>query len=750
MKPDLADLVVRHRRGVVLGWLAVAALLLPGAQQLEQRLALAASLPDSESARVALALRERLASPLAESALVVVTGVPAPDTPAGRAALAGLSSELSRAPGVLRAFSYLDAPDPLLLPAQGDGALLLVGLDPTLGREALVVALRDAAARATRQLRLRHPAATVRVTGEAALNVDLRRASLESARSAELLALPLSLGLLLLVFGALVAAGLPLLIGALAIGLASGTLALLALAVPLTATLQSVVSMLGLGLGIDYALLAVSRFREELARGDVERAAAETARRAGRTVAVSSLAVVIGLGALAGSGIDELRSIALGGAVVTAFAALLATTLLPALLALLGPRIDAGRVTLPRSWLRPPDWGAWAHRVVAHPAPWAAAALLPLLLLASAVTRLSTDLPRGNWLPAGLESAQAIDDLERLGRRGLVQTVRVLLELPPDAFALGAAGWSAQTRLAAALASDARVARVRTLGDLAGEHAADLAYVSLMPALAKRCFVGQEGDVLLLEIVPRERAEPGEVAALVRELRRADAAALTGLPGARLAVGGLPAFNVDYEDAVAGRLPVTVLGVVAASLLALLLAFRSLLVPLKAVALNLLSVAAALGAVVLVFQEGHLGGLVGLSAGTAGVFPALPILVFGVVFGLSLDYEVFLVARVAEARRSGVDEHQAIAEGVARTAGVITGAAAVMVVVFAAFVSEGFLLVKMLGFALAVAVVLDATLVRLVAGPALLALLGRLNWWPGDRRGAIPAVRGPVCQAPGT
>src|SRR5207249_3239528 len=204
-------------------------------------------------------------------------------------------------------------------------------------------------------------------------------------------------------------------------------------------------------------------------------------------------------------------------------------------------------------------------------------------------------------------------------------------------------------------------------------------------------------------------------------------------------------FNADYEDAVGGRSPGVVALVVARTLVALCAGFGSVLIPVKAVLLNLVSVAAAFGAVVLVFQDGFGARLFGLSGPLSGVFPVVPILVFCTVFGLSMACEVFLGARVAEARRAGLAEGDALAEGLARTAGVITSAAAIMIVVFAAFTLGDFLLIKMLGFALAVAVLLDATVVRLAIGPALLRLAGRWNRWPG---GAVASSRRPPLQFP--
>jgi RND superfamily putative drug exporter len=316
-------------------------------------------------------------------------------------------------------------------------------------------------------------------------------------------------------------------------------------------------------------------------------------------------------------------------------------------------------------------------------------------------------------------------------RSGIVQTVRLVLELPEETSALSREGWEAARRLEETLARDPRVARVQSLRTLAGDRADDLAFVSLFPAEAKRTFLSAEGEASLVEVVPAECLEPPDVVRLVRELRAADAGALSGLPGARLRVGGLPAFNADYEDAVSGRGRHAGALVLLATLLSLFVAFRSVVVPLKAVALNLLAVAGALGAMVLVFQDGHGARFLGLEGPLDGVFPIVPVLAFCTVFGLSMDYEVFLLARVREARRAGLDEEAALVEGLTRTAGLITSAAAIMIAVFAAFMLGSFVLVKMLGFALAVAVFLDATVIRLAIGPALLSLAGRWNWWPG-------------------
>ncbi|HET7456922.1 MAG TPA: MMPL family transporter, partial [Gemmatimonadaceae bacterium] len=325
--------------------------------------------------------------------------------------------------------------------------------------------------------------------------------------------------------------------------------------------------------------------------------------------------------------------------------------------------------------------------------------------------------------------------LAAMGRSGVVQTVRVVLELPPGASAFDDAGWRATARLDSVLAADPRVARTRSLPALL-PGGAPASLLPLIPGDVRAVFVSRDERAALVELVPREGIAPADLTTLVLSLRSADAARLTGLADARLAVGGLPAFNADYESAIAGRTPLVVALVLGGTFVVLLVGFRSVLVPLKAIALNLVSVGGAFGAVTLVFQDGHGARLVGLAAPLDGTFPAVPLLVFCIVFGLSMDYEVFLVSRVAEARRAGAGERDALAEGMARTGRVITSAAAIMIVVFAAFTVGDFVLMKILGFALAVAVLLDATVVRAALGPALLALAGRWNWWPGhERRG---------------
>lgn len=723
-----------RRRGLVLVcWAGALAALAPHAVGVERVLETAARVDGSESARVEAELASRFRAPFAQYALLVVRGGASAVTPAGRDLADSIVGTVATVPGVAAVRGYRDARDTLLLGRDSSGTFVLVGLDPAAGRpDAIVPQLRTATAALARRLVGRFPGLELRWTGEAVLNADLRQASRASARLAERRALPLTLALLLVAFGSLIAAGTPVLSGALVIVLALGASGVLATRWPLSILLQTFVSMIGLGLGIDYALLSVSRFREALAAtGDPVQAAVATGRSAGRTILLSGLTVAVGFTALLAVPLGELRSVAVGGLLATAFAMLVGVTLLPALLAWLGRGIEAGRLW-PARRAAGARWRAWGRWVTRHPVAVLIAAGVPLVLLAWQGTRLRSGLPRGDaWLPPRLESVVALRDLEKMGRGAVPQTVRVILELPDGQDVLSRAGWRAAQSLRARLAQDPRVSATLSFATFKTDRPMSRLALFTLASDVRRSYLAQDRRAVLFDLIPREGVDARDLIGLVRELRALAPDAVTGLPGARLRVGGLPALRADYDDAVRRRFPWVIALVLGGTLAALFLGFRSVLVPLKAVCLNLLSVAAGFGAVVLVFQDGVGAGLLGLAAPLDAVFTIIPTLVFCTVFGLSMDYEIFLVARVAEARRSGLDERAAIAEGLAQTGPVITSAAAVMVAVFAAFTLGDFLVMQILGLALAVSVALDATVVRVAIGPALLALAGRWNWWPG-------------------
>jgi RND superfamily putative drug exporter len=720
---------------------------MPFSYKVERRLETAAHIKGGESEAVDKELAQRFHSPYAHRLIVVISGIPDPDSAESADALGFLTSSLRSVPGVSGAISSLDWPDPLFTGNNG-GALIIVGLDPhDKAVEALVPILRAKADWMEGQLRSQYPNIKLQITGETPLTFDLRKVSADDVKHAEERAMPVTLLLLLLAFGSLVAALLPLGIGVLSISMALGAAALLSRYLHLSILVQNLATMLGLGLGIDYALLIVSRFREALAEGyDPGRAADIAAGQAGKTLLISATTVAIGFSALLTVPISELRSIGTTGLLVTVLSVVLCTFILPWVLGLLGHRINAARLRLPGRQFKTPEslcaaserWVRWGTMITRR--PWTAllVAGVPLLILAFQAKRISPGIPDHNSLPAAAESVRALRTLQGMGRSGIVQSLRVILELPPQSPPLSPAGWLAVSRLTQRFQSDPRAEEVLSLPTLTGMSDTADAFDDV-PQPIRESFLRSDGQATLIELLPTATLPPNEQIRWVREVRSSDVSAITGVPGAVLRVGGIPALDADYQSVVKARLPSVVLDVVLGSLLALLIGLRSLFAALKAILLNLLSVGASFGALVVVFQEGHGSKLFGLDGPTGSVYPIVPILSFAIVFGLSMDYEVFLVARVLEERRSGLCEISAVIEGLARTAGLITSAAAIMIAVFTAFTLGGFLVVQMLGFTLAVAVFIDATAVRMIVGPALLRLAGDWNWWPFGLYGAPAA-----------
>ena len=721
--------------GVVL--FAIVALL-PFSFHSERHLETATRVEGSQAEIVTQELANRFHSPFVDRVILVVEGLPPADSPEGEQALTTIVSALRDEPGVSGVVSHLELRDPIFLGKDG-GTFILVGLSSTEGPvESLVPKLHERANSLASQLRGRYPAIKLELTGELPLNFDIRKASADDVRRGESLVSPGTLILLLIAFGSLVAALIPVAVGQLAIATTLAITGLLARHFHLSILVQNLATMLGLGLGIDYALLMVSRFREAISAGySGSVASVMAARQAGRTLLISASTVAIGFLALLTVPISEIRSIGVAGFLVAGISVLLTNTVVPAVLALLGPRIDAGRMPFTakldaqRSARTGNRWRNWGKVIVAH--PWLALFLagVPLLLLAWQSTHLDTRLPQGNWLPESAESVQALHTLEKMDRVGVVYSMRVIVELPNDSITQTDAGWNAVDSLSKRLAGDPRCARVISITTIAEGNRAALTDLSRE---TRRTFLSGDGRAALLEVLPATSVSLRDQVDWVRELRKTGAVALTGVPGATLEIGGIPALNADYQTIVNSHLVSVTALVVGATLLALLAGFRSLFAAVKAIALNLFSVAASFGALVLVFQDGHGSTLLGVPGGTGSIFPLVPIVTFAIVFGLSMDYEVFLVARVLEARRSGLSEVDAIPEGMARTAGLITSAAAIMIVVFAAFTFGNFLVVKMIGFTLAVAVLIDATLVRIVIGPALLRVAGDWNWWPWGLR----------------
>jgi putative drug exporter of the RND superfamily len=510
-------------------------------------------------------------------------------------------------------------------------------------------------------------------------------------------------------FGTIVAALVPIALTLVAVGAGVAGITLLAGAMEVSSAAPTIAAMIGLGVGIDYSLFIMARYREHRAAGqDNPTALSNAMGSAGSAVLLAGGTVIVAMAALLLTGLGVLASIGLGTSLVVLVAVATALTLLPALLSLLGDRVDAGRVVgrrrRPARRVEGTAWWRFTHRVSGRPWPYLAVAAVVLLALAAPALQMETGFP-----DAGDDSPNA--------------THRRAYDLLADGFGPGV---NAPLVLVADLRRPG--ADAQAIGALADRVAAD-------PGIA---MVGEPrtspaGDTVVLPTIPTTApadAATSETLDRVRELAPAN-----------VAVSGLTAMTDDLTGQLAATLPIFVAAILAASFLLLMVVFRSVAVPLKAVVMNLLSIGGAYGVVVAVFQWGWLGDLFGLD-GTYLIASPMPTIFFAVLFGLSMDYEVFLLSRIREAYDVTGDNVESVARGTAATGRVITSAALIMTVVFASFIADPSPLVKMLGLGLSTAIVLDATIVRMVLVPATMALLGRANWWlPGwlDRR--LPHLR---------
>lgn len=584
---------------------------------------------------------------------------------------------------------------------------------------------------------LRSDTLEVNLTGPPAFYADVETVSEDDLRRAELLTFPIALIALALVFGSLVAAAGPVVIGGVAVAISLASLALIGRLTDLSIFVLNMVTMLGFGLGTDYALFLVSRFREELPHRSVEDAVATTMATAGRAVAFSGLSVFVGLLGLFTFRFMMLRSLGLAGALVVVLSALAALTLLPALLGILGDRINA----LPVG----PGWEArqaiW-ERLASWVMPRSIRVMVPLFLLLIALglpfLHAHLSLPDARVLPTSVSSRRGADVLQR--DFGESELSAIVVVARADGPILTPERITALYRFVLALRADPRVRDVVSIVSLdprltASQYQllyrdpsqiADPYAAAMVSRLAR-------GSTTALIVTTREPAIAPETEDLVQAIR----AYQPGV-GLHLLVDGSAGAEVDIVGALYRQFPRTLLLIIVLTYVALFILFRSVLLPLKAIVLDSLSLFASYGALVLIFQEGFFSRLLGFQP-LGFVEATLPIIMFCMLFGLSMDYEVFLLTRIQEQYRQTGDNQRAIASGLAHSGQVITSAALIVVVVSLCFVSADIVLIKALGLGAAIAIFLDATVVRGLLVPALMQLLGDWNWWaPSLRRRGLP------------
>ncbi|WP_310551595.1 MMPL family transporter [Paenibacillus glufosinatiresistens] len=585
------------------------------------------------------------------------------------------------------------------------------------------------------------------ITGSPALTEEMNEVSLSNVEMVERIGLPIVFVLLLLVFGSVVAALLPLLMGMFTIVLTLAVIYLFTLYMPLSSTLTNVVTMLGLGVAIDYALFITQRFREELAKGSSSASAAILSlSTAGRSVFFAGLTVMASLSSLFLPNTMFFRSIALGGLVVVFVSILTAFTLLPALLTLLGSRVD--RLRIPFAFKSRSGSGFWTRFIsvlLKRPALFLTIGVLFFAALAWPISKLEMHIPVAAFqeLPKDSEARLGMEALTEHYGLGESFPVKLLLNTNGGS-ATGAEALKTVDRLTRQFGDKDGVQQVVSLTSVYPASPEQLAAAyqapERLPAEARaqlHSLLSRDGRETLLYLIPKEGPTSEKTRALVREIRAELPSALPG--GYSGQVTGETATGMDFDKQVTGSLPQIVLYILILSFVLLALAFRSLLLPLKAILLNGLVTASTLGALVILYQWGHLPGSTAqaLNVGT-------PVLICAILFGLSIDYEVIIVSRIKEAYSRGQDNRSAIVEGFTATTGMINGAASIMVVVFGVFLFAGFRFVQELGVGLAIAILMDAVIVRTVLVPASMQLLGRLNWWtPWNHRTLFPKEKKP-------
>jgi putative drug exporter of the RND superfamily len=736
--------------------------------------------------------------------------------------------------------TYADTNDQRFLSEDGNKTYALVGFDVSVAETQSLV---DEVRRKVRSEEL-----TTYVTGPSAVYLDITNASAEDIRRAEKYAFPLALVILVIAFGTLVAAGIPILIGGVSVLTALAALYFLAGVYDMSVYVLSIATMLGLGLGIDYALFAVSRFREELENNPIAEAVSRTVATAGRSIFFSGLAVLIGLSGLLFFPFMFIRSIGVAGVVVVFISVCAALTLLPAVLGVLGHKVNALAVRRNRGPVGMGFWGRSAEAVMQHPVLVILMVGAVLFALLYPITHMKIGIPEASVLPDEYESRAGDDILKQDFDYASLSPMQIVASVPEGP--LSAAGLKDIKQLGESVRETDGVRSVEsiyTIGETAAREYAEevskarkeaeaearartdalvekryiqlvqeqvqveveeqtsqlVAEQGILPPGAEeqirsqaesevrsrleesgareqiRSEVESELQQQVEEQVPNlpegisaegkitaegianymrlpEVREAEELQAAKEELVAGYYTLLRGVTeaspyvgaareavgevrsveppeGVRYFVGGLSAGQKDFISSVYSKAPYAAAFVLGVTYLVLLYTFRSVIIPLKAVAVNILSLTASFGAMVFVFQDGNLSNVLNFTP-LGFVDATLPILMFCTIFGVSMDYEVFLLSRIREAYENGDSNTASVAKGLVATAGIITSAAAIIIVVTGAFAFSSVIITKAVGLGLAVAVFVDATIIRILLVPATMRVLGDWNWWPGGRK----------------
>ncbi|MEH7123380.1 MMPL family transporter [Bacillus sp. JJ1773] len=566
------------------------------------------------------------------------------------------------------------------------------------------------------------------LTGAPAISKDINTASQKDLMIAEAIGLPIAVIVLLFAFGTVIASTIPLIIGITTILVSFGTLTIVGGHVDLSIFVMNIIPMLGLALSIDFALLFISRYREERKKSNLFEAVSTTIRTAGRSVIFSAFCVFIGLGAMLFIRVEIFQNIAIGGMIVVAMAVLTSITLLPSVLIALGDKIDKWQL-LKVNQNGTDRWRLFANAVIKRPVIITIIALILLGIALIPAKEMNLTIPQIDSLPESYDSRQAYELLE--DEFGLGKKASAFVVATRENGWQDTDGLEQMKKLEEDLLKDPLVEEVKTIYALSGIHS---------PEEWEQAWTVPE---MKAKLEPLTESFINDEKLLIPVTLKASGASTKAQDWARqlseketefdLLIGGQPKFNQEIFDEISNQIWLVLTVIIVSTFFILMLAFQSILIPIKAILMNIIGLAATFGILVYIFQYGHFG----LTAGTIALI--IPVLVFSLVFGLSMDYEVFLISRMQEEYASSFDNDRATVEGLATTSKIITSAALIMIVLTGAFAFTDVMPVKQIGVGIAVAVVIDATIIRLLLVPSLMKLFGKWNWWLPFRKGSYKA-----------
>lgn len=701
----LADLAHKRRWIVVAVWLFAMVGIGGAAQSAGTAFSSSFELPDTESSRVQEILSQQFPAQRGDSTQIVIESQSQLTSAENQATIERMLDKVATSPIVESIDSPFDPRFAALSEEQKIGFATVHFNDSAqeLPKEEINKVVDIAKSFETSDLKINLSGAVIKLANSA-----------PSVKTSEIVAVLAAFLVLLYTFGSLVATMVPIIVAVFALAVGSALVGLVSNSIMMADFAPILASLVGLGVGIDYALFIVTRFRRAIHEGKTVHESIRIAlTTSGRSVLFAGMIVCISMLGLFTIGLSFLSGVGVAAAISVTISMIASLTLLPALLSIIGKNID--RLKIPFKKLHSEEeggkgWKKWADKIQAHPVRWAVSSILVLLFICVPVTQIRLGASDSGNDAVGTTTRQAYDTLAKGFGPGFNGPITMLADV---------------SNQNSAEAAQTAIEMIKSQPEVA----------TVLPAIPTR-----DGKYQLITVYPKNSPQSEETNDFITELRQEVIPAIQKETGVTFQVGGIVAVFKDFGDVLTSKLLNFILTVVILSMLLLMVLFRSILIPIKAAAMNLLSICAAFGAIVAGFQWGWFEPIFGTSAGPIESF--LPIMLFAILFGLSMDYEVFLVARIHEEWMKSKDSKESVSKGLAATGSIITAAAAIMIVVFLAFVFLGERTIQLFGVGLAVAVLIDATIIRSTLVPSLMQLAGKWNWYlPSAIEKRLPRIR---------